>query len=190
MESAWERLGPAAQAGWGSFAAFEDARTAFAEGFGTWASAEGRQAGVATVTRTDQGTLHVVTLTGVRYPEGNREDTAVALPVWEDADGNYLVEPPSPAGAAGVQFTAPEPSPTPPAIGAGDPVVVATSGPVTVLSLVVDQDGEVVTPVLGSDGTASYVPPDGWSPGRHVVTAALLGADGSTGAAAVVFDVA
>jgi hypothetical protein len=144
---------------------------------------------VATVTRTDEGALHVVTLTGVRYPEGNREDGALAFAVREDADGNYLVEPPSPAGAVTVQFTVPTPSARPRTIGAGEAAVVATSGPVTALYLFVDGESEPVTPALGSDGTASHVPPGGWSPGRHVVTA-LVDGDAGPAATAVVFEVA
>jgi hypothetical protein len=187
MAGAWELLGPAAQAGWGSYEAFEEARTAFAEGFATWASAEGRQVGVATVARTDQGALHVVTLTGVRAPEGNREDGAVALPVREDTNGRYLVEPPSPAGALTVEFTSPVPAAMPPVVDAEEAVVVATAGPSSGLYLVVD--GEVVTPVLGSGGTASYVPPGGWIPGRHAV-AAVVDSGAGPAATAIVFDVA
>jgi len=131
----------------------------------------------------------VVTLTGVRYPEGNREDGALALPVWEDTEGNYVVEPPSPSGAASVQFTVPVASATPPTIGADETVVVETSGPMILLSLVIDRDEEVVTPPFPSDGTASHVPAKGWSPGRHVVTAVMLGDEGAA-TTAVVFEVA
>jgi hypothetical protein len=48
----------------------------------------------------------------------------------------------------------------------------------------------VVAATPDGSGQASYVPAGGWSSGRHVVTAVLVGPSGQAITAAVVFDVA
>lgn len=189
MAAAWERLGPTAQAGWGSYDEFEGARTDFAEGLGLWSTAERREVGAVTVIEfPDGGALHVVTLTGVRRPEGMEEDSAFALAVREEPDGTYLVEPPSPAGSEPVAFTTPVPDTVPAQIAADDPVVVS-SEPGADLAVVIDRDGDVVPLDVDAAGQATYRPSDGWSAGRHVVTAVQVGDDGSPSAAAIALQV-
>ena len=55
--------------------------------------------------------------------------------------------------------------------------------------LVIDRDGAVVEPTQHRPGQVQYAPQQGWSPGRHVVTAVLVSGTGAPMATAVVFQV-
>ncbi len=192
LRGAWEAMGPVARGAWGSYEDFAAARTSFAEGFGTWATAEGRQAGVATVGAADgTSSSYVVTVTGVRQVEGTTEDSAVALVVVEGPGGGLLVEPFSPA-SAGLRVLDPVPAATPPAHGRDAPVTVDAGGLASEVVFVIDGDAGVVRVRSTEPGSpvVAYVPPGGWAPGRHVVTAAIPpGAPGAPVTATVVFEV-
>jgi hypothetical protein len=186
LAGAWELLGPAARAGWRGFEDFSAARTSFAEGFALWASAENRQVGtVELATNTDRPT-YVVTITGTRTIEGTNEDGAASLVVVDGDDGGLVVEPFAPT-SAGITFTHNSSDDRSPTIGSNEPLEV-TAPVAGQLWLAIDRDDEVAEVALDADRTASYVPSDGWTRGRHVLTAVVM-SEGVPITATTLFDV-
>jgi hypothetical protein len=181
MRGAWDLLGPTAREGWGSYDAFAAARSGFAEGMATWLTAANRKIGTATVTSDAAGAFYVVTITGTRQVEGNVEDGVVSIVVREDPAGRLSLEPFSPQ-SAGLTITPP-----------ASPSSTLTIQPPTAdgeLFVVLDRDGAAEPVRIDDAGSATFRPPGGWTPGRHVATAVMVTSSGTPMSAAVVFDIA
>ena len=189
LRTAWEMLGLTARSAWVTFDAFDGARTGFSEGIALWATAERREVGTISIDTAGDEVLHVTTITGVRHPAGMIEDSAVTILVREDAAGRHTIEPFFPAGSAGLRFNAPVPAAKPPLMDRDAPIVVAVPAENTDLRLIIDRDASLVTPEQDGSGFATLVPSGGWTPGRHTVTAVIVGGTGAPMAAAVVFEV-
>jgi len=190
LRSAWDALGPTAKDAWPSFDAFAAARSSFSEGIASWATADGRQAGTVAVGPAGQPAFYVTTITGVRHAEGTTEDGAIAIIVRDEGAGRHTIEPFSPAGSAGLQLTAPASAAHAPSVDRSAPVTATAPTDTARLQFVLDRDTAVVEPTQNRAGQAQYAPPQGWSPGRHVVTAVLVSGTGAPMATAVVFQVA
>lgn len=105
LQAAWERLAPSGRDAWSSLEAFAASRTAFAEGMALWTRAEGRRVGTAKLETMAGESIYVVTITGTRYPEGKKEDSALAILVRTGAADGFLVDPFSPTSAGRVRRT-------------------------------------------------------------------------------------
>jgi hypothetical protein len=178
MRHAWDALGPASQEAWASFEAFEDARDSFAGGLAQWAGA-GVDVTVTQVRAAPRTPMYVVTFT--------RLDTADAVVVRETTSG-YALEPFTPHDTIGLQFVGTGPQ------SPDEAVVVSVPDERTEVALVIDgaQDSVVPTATGGSSPHGielGYIPAGGWAPGRHIVTAFALYADGTPAATAVTFHV-
>jgi hypothetical protein len=174
--AAWDLLGPATRRDWGSYDRFADARTGFAEGLGSWASAPDRTVSTTTVS-TDVGKVHVVTFSGVRQAEGMTELATEAIVVIDDRPGRQLVER-RVLTAGAPTATAPEQR--------YDPVRVTGLPPETGVVMIVDDDG--LFSITRDGDTAVHRPASGWSPGRHTVTAVVIKGPDVPMALPVVFD--
>ena len=199
--AAWDAMGAASQAHFGSQAAFEAELGSLAEGYGAWADADPDDVLVTPVLSNTDVTVAVVTLVGTVDQEGAAQRRADAFPV-RIVDGDAELEPFAYAGA--IEMVVPEPAP---ADGEAAPVasdeelVVVVPSDVEAPILRVD-DGEAVvcgevegselTDLEGADGQrCSYLPPDGLTEGEHTLTMAFVGADGSSiSAGSVLFDAA
>jgi hypothetical protein len=199
--AAWEAMGPASQAHFGSQDAFESEMSSLAEGYGAWSAAEPDDVLVTPVPSDEEGTLAVVTLVGTVDQEGTAHRRTDAFPVRLD-DGTAVLEPFAFAGD--MEVVVPDGA-SPDGDGAPmDPdeelvIVVPSDAEAPILrlddgaTLVCGQaEGTELTDLEGSDGQrCAYLPPEGMAPGEHTLTMAFLGADGdSISAGSVLFDAA
>lgn len=190
---AWGALGPASQAHFGTATAFEEEMGDLVGAYAPWADANPTEVLVTPVATDEAGTLAVVTLVSPTATE--------AVPV-RLADGAAKVEPIAPG--AGLELVAPEAAadadragPLAPGeeilvvvpIGADAPLLRIDDGDVVACG---ETDGSRLTTL--DDGSAqrcAYLPPEGVLSGRHTLTVALLGSEGSLlGARSVLFDAA
>lgn len=201
MAAAWEALGPASQAHFGSRSAFDQERSALAEGYGACASATPDHVIVTPVPSGGQAVLVIVTLVGTVRQEGSSVRRADALPV-RLADGVAVVEPFAFAGE--IEVSVPGPAGRAdelPLVQADDEIVVTVPRGVDAPTLRIDRHEPVV---CGDDATTtltepsdapgkrcSYRPEGGLDPGRRVLTVAIASSDGSmVSARSVLFEVA
>mgnify|MGYP000144332441 CR=1 FL=1 len=201
MAAAWEALGPASQAHFGSRSAFDQERSALAEGYGAWASATPDHVIVTPVPSGGQAVLVIVTLVGTVPQEGSSVRRADALPV-RLADGVAVVEPFAFAGE--IEVSVPGPAGRAdelPLAQADDELVVTVPRGVDAPTIRIDRHEPVV---CGDDATTdltepsdapgkrcTYRPEGGLDPGRRVLTVAIASPDGSmVSARAVLFEVA
>jgi hypothetical protein len=185
--SAWQAMGPASQAHFGTQSAFEAQLISLEKDYGAWSGVTPDEVLVTPVAATDQGAIAVVTLVGTIDQGGTTRRRAVAFPV-RIVDGEAVLEPFASAGA--LEVVVPEAAADAPPVDAGQELVlvVPTDAEAPVLRL---DDGEAVvcgkaegselTALEGSDGQrCSYLPPAGIRPGEHTLTMAFLGADGTS----------
>lgn len=92
LEEAWDLTAERSRAAIGGFEAFTDLRSALAEGFGAWASAEDGAFSVVPVETDGDDALSVVILRGTIPQEGPPAPAADAVPVRTTSEGS-LVEP-------------------------------------------------------------------------------------------------
>ena len=199
--AAWEALGSASQAHFGSQEEFEAEMSSLAEGYGAWAEAQPDDVLVTPVLSNAEGTIAVVTLVGVVDQDGTEQRRADAFPV-RIVDGDAVLEPFAFAGAIEmvVPATTPEGGTSTP-VEDDEELVVVVPSDVEAPILRVD-DGEAVvcgevegselTDLEGADGQrCSYLPPEGLAAGEHTLTMAFVGSDGSSiSAGSVLFDAA
>lgn len=201
MATAWAALGPASQAHFGSRAAFDQERSALAEGYGAWADAAPDRVIVTPVPSGGEAVLVVVTLVGTVHQEGATVRRADAIPV-RLADGSAVVEPFAFAGE--VDITVPGPARRGaelPLVQADDELVVTVPRGVIAPTIRIDGHDPVV---CGDDPTTAlteppdapgqrctYRPDQGLEAGRRVLTVAFASPDGSmVSARSVLFEVA
>lgn len=199
--AAWEAMGPASQAHFGSQADFEAEMSALAEGYGAWSAAEPEAVLVTPVTGVGDGTLAVVTLVGMVDQEGTRQRRADAFPV-RLVDGEAVLEPFAFAGAIEVVVPAGDPASTVRSpLGAGEELVIVVPADVEAPILRLDDgdtivcgeaEGTELTALEGTPGQrCAYLPPEGVGTGEHTLTMAFLSADGAAiSAGSVLFDAA
>jgi hypothetical protein len=199
--AAWQAMGSASQAHFGSQEDFEAEMSSLAEGYGAWSEAEPEDVLVTPVLANADVTVAVVTLVGMVDQEGTEQRRADAFPV-RIVDGDAVLEPFAFAGAIEVVVPAAAPeggTPTP--VGDDEELVVVVPSDVEAPILRVD-DGEAVvcgegegselTALEGTDGQrCSYLPPEDLAAGEHTLTMAFVGSDGtSISAGSVLFDAA
>jgi hypothetical protein len=199
--AAWEAMGPASQAHFGSQDAFESEMTSVAEGYGAWSAAEPDDVLVTPVLSDEEGTLAVVTLVGTIDQEGTSHRRTDAFPV-RLADETTVLEPFAFAGA--MEVVVPDGA-SPDGDGApmepDEELVIVVPSDVEAPILRLDDgdtlvcgeaEGSELSDLEGSDGQrCSYLPPEGMEPGEHTLTMAFVGADGaSISAGSVLFDAA
>jgi hypothetical protein len=196
MKTAWDMLGPASRDTWQSYNAFNAARSGFSEGLGTWASATNRTVSTTTVLVDDKtgDSLHVVTFTGERRPEGMPTSDPYAMVVRVKAAGGVEAEPFTPHDTIGLRFVSPPKGDTPARVAANATISVELPAGYRSIAFVVD--GDAVSEGLGrgdaqNGSRASYsAPSGGWAKGRQVVSAFAIYGDGTPAATAVMFEVA
>lgn len=192
--SAWQAMGPASQAHFGSQDAFESEMGSLAERYGAWSTAAPDDVLVTPVGADDEGTVAVVTLIGVVDQGGTAERQAVALPVRVVA-GEAVLEPFAFAGV--IEVVVPDEAP----VQDDDALVVVVPRGAEAPVLRVDDGATVVcgraegSELADIEGSASqrcsYLPPEGLDAGEHTLTTACRGSDGtSIAAASVLFDAA
>ena len=188
MEAAWDALGPASQAHWGSMSAFAAERSGLAEGFGAWSTGTPDDVVLTSLRTTGDDELVVVTLIGTVDQEGSRVSRADAFPVrltGEDAVIELY------AYAGELEIVVPEPADqghARPTVASGDElvVVVPEGVPAPVLRL---DDGEILvcgeapgtelTVLEGASGQrCGYAPEGGIPAGERVLTVAFSTPDG------------
>jgi len=201
MATAWEALGPASQAHFGSRPAFDQERSALAEGYGAWATSTPDHVIVTPVPSGGQAVLVIVTLVGTVRQEGSSVRRADAIPV-RLADGAAVVEPFAFAGE--IEVSVPGPAGRAdelPLVHTDDELVVTVPRGVDAPTVRIDRREPVV---CGDDATTaltepsdapgqqcSYHPEGGLEPGRRVLTVAIASSDGSmVSARSVLFEVA
>jgi hypothetical protein len=199
--AAWQAMGAASQAHFGSQESFEAEMSSLADGYGAWSAAEPDDVLVTPVLSTADVTVAVVTLIGMVDHDGTAERRADAFPV-RIVDGEAVLEPFAFAGAIEVvvpETTPPDGVPTP-VEDDEELVVVIPSGVEAPILRVDDGDAVVCGEVEGSELTdlegaegqrCAYLPPEGLTAGEHTLTMAFVGADGtSISAGSVLFDAA
>jgi len=200
MAAAWAALGPASQAHFGSQSAFDQERSALAEGYGAWATANPDQVIVTPVPSGGQAVLVVVTLVGTVRQEGSSARRAQAIPV-RLADGAAVVEPFAFAGEVDIVVPRPvTPTGELPLVQAEDELVVTVPRGVAAPTIRIDRRDPVVCG--GDEATAMAEAPDtpgqrcsyrlkgGLKAGRRVLTVAFASPDGSmVSARSVLFEV-
>jgi hypothetical protein len=184
-QGAWQAMGAASQAHFGTQAAFEAELAALADGYGAWAGAEPEDVIVTPIGTDAEGTLAVVTLVGAVEQDGATARRADAVPV-RFVDGDVELEPYAFAGAFEVVVPEDQAEGTDPlAAGEALVVVVPDGAPAPILRI------DDATPVVcgTAPGTELTELPDGggqrcaYEPatlagGEHALTVAFLGADG------------
>jgi hypothetical protein len=186
--TAWEALGPASQAHFGSRSEFAAEASALAEGYGAWSGVEPDEVIVTPVQSSGDAELVVVTLVGEIEQEGTLQHRADAFPV-RILGGAAQVEPWGFAGE--LEVVVPEAVPADgarPVVDGDDELVVVVPRGVEAPIIRLD-DGEAL--VCGeADGTelevlsevpgqrCSYRPEGGIDPGHRVLTVAFASADG------------
>jgi hypothetical protein len=188
--TAWAQLGPASRDSWGnSFDSFDAARASFADTFTSWATATNRRVRVASVAKWEAAPLYAVTFTGQRDLHGVHHDDALVLLV-RDVEGRHELEPFTPSGTIGLRVDHPQAGPTPVSLGSQDSIEISVPTDARGIGVVVD-DGDEVAPShaapVGGDQQFSYLPPGGWTPGRHTVSVVTTYADGTPAAVTLVF---
>ncbi len=201
LDAAWEAMGPASQAHWGSQSAFEAEGSGLAEGYGAWSSAEPDAVHVTSLTASGDGEVVVVTLVGSVEQEGTLNHRADAFPVRVVA-GEAHIEPFAFAGE--LEIVVPEGVPNGgerPVVGSDealvvivprgveDPVIRLDDGPVLTCG---EAEGTELTELEDSPGQrCEYRPEGGIDPGDRVLTVAFLSADGTgISAQSVLFEAA
>ncbi len=200
-DTAWDALGPASKAHFGSEGAFESASTDLVEGYGAWAVVSPEDVLVMQLPSSGDGELVVVTLVGTLLQEGATQRRAAAFPV-RMVDGAPLVEPFAFAGE--LEIVVPEPPGADgdvPRVYAGDDLVVVVPRGVAAPTIRLD-DGDplVCGEAAGTELTelddapgqrCSYRPRGGIRAGTRVLTVAFVAPDGSGVAAeSVLFEAA
>lgn len=185
-EAAWELLGPSSQAHWGSLDAFAAERTAFAEGYGAWASATADQ---VIVTPLVEGSLAVVTLVGTVEQEGTSQVRADAFPVRE-VGGELRVELYGSAGAIEIVVPAdPDADGRPSTLAVGDELIVVSPEEAEAPVLRVDDATPVtcgeaadtsLTLLDTTSGQRCAYQPGSLGAGDHVLTVAVWSGDGTS----------
>jgi len=198
-ERAWDLLGPASKAHFGSRAAFAAQGTAGAD-YAAWASSAPDDAVVMTVPSQGAQVL-VVTLVGSAERDGVRHWWAEAVPV-RLVDGNRVVEPYAFAGEIDVEVPgaglAAEPLPV---VSADDELVVIVPRGVDAPALSLDGHAPVIcgaaagttlTQLEDAPGQrCTYRPAKGFAPGRSMLTVAFVAPDGlGIAAESVMFEAA
>lgn len=200
-DEAWEAMGPASQAHFGSRAAFEAELISLAEGYGSWSEGDLDEVLVTPVLTSGEGTLAVVTLVGTIAAEGEQQHRADAFPV-RVVDGEAHVEPFAFAGE--LEVVVPEDVPSDgdrPPVASGEELVIVVPSAADAPLLRLDDGDTVVcgqaegTELVALEGTpaqrCSYLPVEGIDPGEHTLTVAFLGSDGaSISAASLLFEAA
>ena len=188
VDRAWALLGPASQAHWGSASALAGERSALAEGYGAWASAEPDAVLVTPLGTSGDREVVVVTLVGAVEQEGTVSTRADAFPVHLGEDEGLLE---LYASAGVMEIVIPEdaaPDGSRPPMAPADEIVLVVPEAVEAPLLRLD-DGEVVvcgeapgtelTQLEGASGQrCGYAPPGGLPAGDHVLTAAFTSGDG------------
>lgn len=193
-EGAWQAMGSASKAHFGTLDAFEAEMSSLSEGYGAWSVAEPEDVLVTPVLDTDDGTIAVVTLVGNVEQEGTMQRRADAFPV-RIADGKVVLEPFAFAGA--LEVVVPDEAPV--TMGEELVIVVPSDAEAPILRLddgatIVcgETEGSELTDLEGSPGQrCSYLPPEGIGAGEHTLTMAFIGSDGtSISAGSLLFDAA
>lgn len=201
MTTAWNGLGPASQAHFGSKSAFAAEESAIAEGYGAWSATTPDDVLVTPVAAGQDGEVVVVTLVGTVTQEGAEQRRADAFPV-RMVDGEARVE--AFAFAGELEIVVPEPVPaggTRPVVHADDDLIVVVPRGVEAPTIRLDSgeplvcgdaEGTELTELDDAPGQrCSYHPEGGIPAGRRVLTVAFLAPDGSGVAAeAVLFEAA
>lgn len=201
MAAAWEALGPASQAHFGSRSTFDQERSALAEGYGVWATSTPDHVIVTPVPSGGEAVLVIVTLVGTVRQEGSSVRRADAVPV-RLADGAAFVEPFAFAGEIEVSVPgAAARADELPLVQADDELVVTVPRGVDAPTIRIDRRepvvcGDAAATALTEPSDApgqqcSYHPEGGIEPGRRVLTVAIASSDGSmVSARSVLFEVA
>jgi hypothetical protein len=201
MTTAWDALGPASQAHFGTKSAFAAEESAMAEGYGVWSATTPDDVLVTPVAVGGDGKVVVVTLVGTVAQEGTEQRRADAFPV-RIVDGEARVEPFAFAGE--LEIVVPEPVPaggSRPLVRADDELIVVVPRGVEAPMLRLDDgdalvcgdaEGTELTELDDAPGQrCSYQPEGGIAAGKRVLTVAFLAPDGSGVAAeAVLFEAA
>lgn len=201
LDAAWDAMGPASQAHWGSQSAFEAEGSGLAEGYGAWSAAEPDAVHVTSLTASGDGEVVVVTLVGTVQQEGSANHRADAFPV-RVVGGEAHIEPFAFAGE--LEIVVPEGVPDGgerPVVhsddalvvvvprGVEDPVIRLDDGPVLTCG---EAEGTELTELEDTPGQrCEYRPDGGIDPGDRVLTVAFLSADGTgISAQSVLFEAA
>lgn len=201
LDGAWDAMGPASHARWGSQSAFEAEGGELAEDYGAWSGAEPAAVHVTSLTASGDGEVVVVTLVGTVEQEGTPNRRADAFPV-RVVDGEAQVEPFAFAGE--LEIVVPEGVTQygqRPVVGRDDalvvvvprgivdPVIRLDDGPVLTCG---EAEGTALTELDGTPGQrCEYRPEGGIDPGDRVLTVAFLSADGTgISAQSVLFEAA
>lgn len=199
-ERAWDLLGPASQAHFGTRAAFAAEGTA-SEDYAAWASSAADDAVVMTVTGQGGSQVLVVTLVGSGERNGVRHRWAEAVPV-RLVDGSRVVEPFAFAGEIDVEVPREGSTAEPlPVVSADDELVVIVPRGVDAPTLSIDGQAPVVcgaaagtslTQLEDAPGQrCTYRPAKGIAPGRSMLTVAFVAPDGlGIAAESVMFEAA
>jgi hypothetical protein len=189
LDAAWDAMGPASQAHFGSQSAFEAEGSGLAEGYGAWSAAEPDVVHVTSLTASGDGEVVVVTLVGTVEQEGSPNHRADAFPV-RVVGGEAHIEPFAFAGE--VEIVVPEGVPDGgerPVVasddalvvvvprGVEDPVIRLDDGPVLTCG---EAEGTELTELEDAPGQRCvYRPEGGIDPGDRVLTVAFLSTDGT-----------
>lgn len=198
---AWDSLGPASRAHFGSQSAFAAESSALAEGYGAWSGTEPEQVIVTPLPSSGDGQLVVVTLVGDVQQEGSTVRRADAFPV-RIVDGNAKVE--MWAFAGELQLVVPEGEPRGherPTVDEDDELIVVIPRGVQAPTIRLDDgdalvcgqaEGTTLEQLSGTPGQrCSYQPEGGIAAGERVLTVAFLSPDGeAVSAESVVFEAA
>jgi hypothetical protein len=201
MTTAWDALGPASQAHFGSKSAFAAEESAMAEGYGAWSATTPDDVLVTPMAMGGADQVVVVTLVGTVAQEGTQQRRADAFPV-RIVDGEARVEPFAFAGE--LEIVVPEPAPaggTRPVVHSDDELIVVVPRGVEAPTIRLDDgdplvcgdaEGTELTELDDAPGQrCSYQPEGGIPAGKRVLTVAFLAPDGSGVAAeAVLFEAA
>lgn len=199
--TAWDALGPASKAHFGSEGAFEAASSDLVEGYGAWSGVSPEDVLVTPLPARDGGELVVVTLVGSVSQEGTMQHRAAAFPV-RMVDGTPRVEPFAFAGELEIVVPAPPGADgDAPRVQAGDDLVVVVPRGVEAPTIRLDDgdplvcgdaEGTELTELEDAPGQrCSYHPKGGIRAGTRVLTVAFVAPDGAGVAAeSVLFEAA
>lgn len=201
ISTAWDLMGSASRAHFGSRSGYESEAAAVAETYAGWATRAPEDVLVTTLVSSGDGVVVVVTMVGPGAPGAPQQKRAQALPV-RIVDGVALLEPFAFAGE--IEVVVPEvipDDPAKPSMGTGEELVVVVPRGVGAPTIRLDDGATLMcgeaagTELVELDEApgqrCSYQPSGGISAGDHVLTVGFLAPDGNGIAAeSVLFEVA
>ncbi|HZG95458.1 MAG TPA: hypothetical protein VEZ46_12175 [Mycobacteriales bacterium] len=186
--AAWAVLAPQSRRAVGSYANFVSMRSALAEGWGAWASANEEPRSIDKVYDTPDGPVRTVTLFGYVSQEGPQQLRATAVLVRQLPNGRYAVSTFEDAGYVDLRMPERDGQVVP-----GDAVLVGTTEHESTMFFVLDRTLHRATGEFSEEDAVinhSYDPTDDeLLRGVHLLTVVTVGPDESLQATAVTFEV-